>query len=230
MDRYAPLVRGLAVRYRGLGLPVEDLVQEGSIGVLAAIDDFDPARGPDFASHAYWSARRAILRALTNDSRVVRVPGNVLDRRRIVQRVAAELRAASGQEPSDRAIAAALGVPVPDVATARVDPVGVTSLESGADGATLGDALVDPAAQDPAELVVHAEELGLVARALRHLPERERAIVIGHFGLQGGSETLAQLGARLHLSPQRTRALEQNALYRLAGELEQAGIEHGTHP
>jgi RNA polymerase sigma factor (sigma-70 family) len=226
--RHAPLVREVAFRYRRLGLPVEDLVQEGAGGLLAAIDDFDAERGVEFAAHAYWSVRRAMLRALTNDSRVVRVPGNVLDRRRIVRRVAEELRAATGRDPTNQEVASVLGVTAPQVAAARVAPVGVAPLEGDGTRPPVAEALADPAAQDPADLVVRAEERRRLAAALRRLPGRERTIVTGHYGVDCPPQTLAQLGARLHLSPQRTRALEQTALHRLAGELERAGVEHGS--
>src|SRR5207249_1152228 len=80
VERYLPLVKRLAWRYRGLGVPVDDLVQEGSVGLLEAIDRFDPARGNEFAAYARLRARRAILNALTTQARLVRLPKQVVER------------------------------------------------------------------------------------------------------------------------------------------------------
>jgi RNA polymerase sigma factor (sigma-70 family) len=226
VERHMGLVRTVAQRYRGLGLPIEDLVQEGAIGLLGAIDGFDADRGASFATYAFWRIRHAVTAALTEQGHVVRLPKQIVERRTAISKVAAQLTAANEREPSVAEIATRAGLSPAAVTEALGASTPVASLnELVAGGAVEREALIaDAGAPDPEAEVVQHEQLELVKDAIGHLPNRQRLVVTHHFGLGHVPETLADVGRELHLSPQRTRALEQDALRRLADELEPASV------
>src|SRR5690348_2190853 len=114
VEEHLPAVRAVAAHYGGLNVPIDDLVQEGCIGLLDAIRTFDPSRGVDFESFARFHVRCAIRDALTQTSRLIRLPKRVVERRRAIDRTEAELAAVEGHVPSEVEIAGALGLP-PDV-------------------------------------------------------------------------------------------------------------------
>jgi RNA polymerase primary sigma factor len=216
------LVRAVASRYRDLGLPLDDLVQEGSVGLLEAIDSFDSTRSPEFEAYARFRVRRAIRNALTEQSRLVRLPKHVVERRRALRRAESMLAAASGHLPSVDELSSATGLSrATIVATESVagTPVslGQPLLE---DGATLETMLVDAHATDPAAEAAEQERVTVLGDAVAGLPPREREVIERHFGLGCSPEDLAEVAADLHLSRQRTRTIERDALYRLRDRLE----------
>lgn len=216
------LVRSLAGRYRELGLPVEDLVQEGAIGLLEAIDRFDPENGAAFSTYAFWRIRQSITHALTDRGRLLRLPKNVLERRRELARAGSAL-AGEGRLVTPRALAAATDLSSAEVVDALEAPGATASLDTRlADGRTLETALADPAAADPEAAALAGFEREALERALTGLSARQRAVIEAHFGLDGEPRTLAQVGAALHVSPARVRAIEREALHDLAVELEPA--------
>ena len=209
VKRNLGLVMAVAARYRGLGLPAEDLVQEGSIGLLEALDDFDETREAAFRTYAFWHIRRAMTRALTNAGRLVRLPRHVVERRRAVMRAWARLAMEQGRVPSVDEITAATGFTVAVVEQALTLPSPLISLDEtvGDGGWTMGTVLADVAALDPED------------EALAGLSDRKRAVIAAHFGLDGDERSLQQVGAELHLSAQRARELEQEALFELEATL-----------
>ena len=226
VERHMGLVRTVAQRYRGLGLPIEDLAQEGAIGLLAAIDGFDDDRGAAFPTYAFWRIRHAVTAALTEQGHVVRLPKQIVERRTAIAKVAAQLTATNKREPSVAEIATRAGLSPAAVTEALGASTPVASLNDlVAGGAVEREALIaDAGAPDPEAEVVEHEQLELVKAAVGHLPSRQRIVVTHHFGLGHVPETLADVGRELHLSPQRTRALEQDAFRRLADELEPAAV------
>jgi RNA polymerase sigma factor (sigma-70 family) len=182
VEAHMGLVRSIAFRYRDLGLPSDDLVQEAAIGLLAAIDDYDPERGTSFSTYAFWRIRAAVTHALTARGSLVRIPRSVREGRHRV------------------------------VTTGPDGPLHEGTLES----AWPSD---DPSTQ-PEVAVLAGERTRAVARALRRLRPHKRAILRRHFGIDGEPETLTAIAADLHLSPERTRALKDEALHELATELE----------
>jgi RNA polymerase primary sigma factor len=219
--RYDRLLRGTASRYRGLGLPLEDIAQEGAIGLLEAIDSFDEARGASFETFARWHVRHAITDALTAQSRLVRLPKQVVERRRAVARTASELTARTSHTPTAVEIGAETGLSLESIEAVQTLPTAPASLdESLGEGGTMLEVIEDPAAIDPeAEaLALHRDEV--IAEALEELPQRERQVIDGRFGFGRPELTLVDLSRELGLCPQRTRAIEQHALYRLAKMLE----------
>jgi RNA polymerase primary sigma factor len=216
------LVRDLARRYRDIGLPLDDLVQEGSCGLLDAIDTYDENRGGDFETFARFRVRRAIRNALTDQGRLIRLPKQIVERRRAIERAAAALAAATGHTPTAAEIAAETGLAVGAVVEARGAVSAPVSLDQPVllDGSPLESLIVDDAASNPeAEAVEHAE-VELVGEAVAHLDGREREIVTRHFGIGRQEETLAHVAAELQLSEQRTRTIEVRALLELRERLE----------
>jgi RNA polymerase primary sigma factor len=218
VEEHMGLVRSVALRYRGLGLPVEDLVQEGAIGLLAAIDEYDPRRGTSFSTYAFWRVRAAVTHALTAHGHVVRLPRPVLEHRRRVAQAREQL-AAAGREPSVNELAKATSLRPAEVIEAQA-PKRVASLDQPApDGTMLGALVADEATRGPEAQLVRRDEVRALRRALRRLRGRKRVIVSRHFGLAGEPQTLTEIAGDLHLSPERTRALKEEALHELAAEL-----------
>jgi RNA polymerase primary sigma factor len=229
---HLPMVRRVAAAYRGFGLPYEDLVQEGSIGLLEAIDRFDESRGLDFESYARFRIRRSIRNALTEKARLIRLPKQIVERRRAIERAELRLRAAGAAAPTPAAIAASLGMAEPAIREARAAPVAGVSLEAAIlpDGSPLEALIADEDAPDPqVETAAHERE-ELVDSAVAALPPRQREIVARHFGLGCEAERLGAVAESLHLSPQRTRTIERGALYALRESLENELVAPGGGP
>jgi RNA polymerase sigma factor (sigma-70 family) len=221
LEEHMGLVRSVAFRYRDLGLPVEDLVQEGAIGLLAAIEDYDATRGASFSTHAFWRVRAAVTHALTAQGQLVRLPRPVLERRRQVARTCGRLTAA-GRIPNVSELAEATTLPPAEVAEALA-VAGVASLDQQtADGTTLVDLVAADAVTSPEAQLASSEDARALRGAVRHLRGRKRTIISRHFGFAGKPETLTDIACDLHLSPERTRALKNEALRELAVELEPA--------
>ncbi len=218
VEEHMGLVRSVAFRYRDLGLPAEDLVQEGAIGVLAAIDEYDPSRGASFSTYAFWRVRAAITHALTTQGQLVRVPRPVLEHRRAVARARERLRT-TGHEPTVSELALATALPRREVLEALA-PARIASLDQPtADGTTLGELVAGDGAASPETQAIDHERARALQRALLHLRGHKRTIVSRHFGLSGIPDTLDHIADDLHLSPERTRALKDEALRELAAEL-----------
>jgi RNA polymerase sigma factor (sigma-70 family) len=221
VERHLDLVRSVASRYRGLGLPFDDLLQEGSLGLLEAIDLYDPSRGTDFERYARFRVRRAITNALTAKSRVIRLPKQVVERRRAIERTEARLAAVKGRLPTSDELAAVLEIPESVVLETRGFSVAPVSLDQSVlpDGSTLEMVVADAASPDPAVETVDHEQVELVDAAVAELPERQREILSRHFGFGRDAEQMADVASALHLSQQRARAIERDALYALRERL-----------
>jgi RNA polymerase primary sigma factor len=221
------LVRAIASRYRAMGVPLDDLVQEGTIGLVDAIDRYDPRRG-DFDTFARFRIWRAIRNALTDQARLVRLPKQVVERRRIVARVDQRLtRPPKGNRPPVTEVVTETGLPASAVLEARQAPPLTLSLDEPvmADGTTRKNAIADARATDPHVEAVEHERARLLRRALRRLGKRQRRVVSRHYGLDQPEASLTEIAADLHLSPQRTRAIENDALFELRRILEGDGLE-----
>jgi RNA polymerase primary sigma factor len=211
------IVRAVAFRYRNVGIPVEDLVQEGAIGLLTAVDEYDPARGTSFSTYAFWRVRSAVTHAVTARASLMRIPRSVLERRRQV-RAARDLLTTGGHEPSISELAAATSLPGAAVAEALA-PSDVVSLDHPlADGTLLVDHLAGNGAQ-PDERAASGQESRVLRAALQRLRPRKQANVKRHYGIDATPETLVEIASDLHLSPERIRALKDDALRELAADL-----------
>jgi RNA polymerase primary sigma factor len=216
------IVRSLAARYRELGLPFDDLVQEGSLGLLDAIDGYDAERGIDFEAYARFRVRRAIRNALTEKSRLIRLPKQIVERRRVIERAEATLTAARGRSPTPCELGEATGLSRAAVVETRSIAAGMVSLDQPVlpDGSTLETVVADASAVDPEIDAVEHMQAQLVDEAVADLPPRQREIVSRHFGIGCTPEEIAEVASALHLSQQRTRTIERDALYALRDRLE----------
>jgi RNA polymerase primary sigma factor len=228
--RHLGAARAIAARYRDLGLPVEDLVQEGSLGLLDAIDHYDARRGADFEKYARFRVRRAIRNALTAQSRVIRLPKQIVERRRAIERVEAGLIGATGRVPTPAELAVATGLSPEAVVETRTIASNLVSLDQPVfpDGSTLETVVADASARDPEVETVDHEQARLVDDAVAHLPARQREIVSRHFGVGRDAEQIADVAAALHVSQQRARAIERDALYSLREQLDPAVTRRST--
>jgi RNA polymerase primary sigma factor len=217
------LVVAMARRYQGLGLPFPDLVQEGTVGLIQAVDRFDWRRGRRFSTYAAWWIRQAIRRALTNDSRTIRLPSRLVAKQLATRRAAATLEAGLGRAATVEEIASATGYDPDAVAGAEHAPLAAASLNDtvGGDdgGAQLVELVADATALDPLVEAEDAARAAAVRDALKVLRPREREIVESHFGLDHEPQTLEQIAGDLHLAPERVRQIEQHALAVLARRL-----------
>ncbi|HEY6960384.1 MAG TPA: sigma-70 family RNA polymerase sigma factor [Gaiellaceae bacterium] len=222
VEEHMGLVRAIAFRYRGRGLPLEDLVQEGAIGLLRAVDDFDPERGTAFSTYAFWRIRAAVTHALTADAQIVRIPRPVLERHRRVARERDRL-SRGGCQPTVARLAEATQLREREVSEALAVAAVVSLDEETPLGRPLAETIADPRSPEPAEQLVASARVAALRAAVRRLSPRKRRIVHRHFGLAGERATLVEIGAEMHLSAERVRGLKDEALRDLASELAAAG-------
>jgi RNA polymerase primary sigma factor len=219
------LVVSQARRYQGHGLPMEDLVQEGMLGLIRAVEKFDWRRGFKFSTYGTLWIRQAIQRGLQNHGRTIRVPVHVSQRQVKVRKIEAELSTKLGREPTDEEIAAVSEIPLEEISELRELSRAMTSLDQpvSEDGETaLGDLLASDR-PEPLEEVAVTERDQRVNEAVRRLPAAEQSVIRLRFGLAGEEpRTLRQAGSELGITAERARQLEEQGLRRLArsGELE----------
>ncbi|MGH9137949.1 MAG: sigma-70 family RNA polymerase sigma factor [Acidimicrobiales bacterium] len=212
------LVVWVARRYRHAGLPLADLVQEGNLGLIRAVETFDHRKGFTFSTYATWWIRQRIGRALADTSRTIRVPGHVAEALTVLGRVSAELLEDLGREPTPSELATASGYTIERVhAALRAEPDLISlSVGMGDDGTELIDLLPDASAVAPDDAAVLSVESEALRAALDRLGERERAVVELRFGFADGApRTLEEVGKRFSVTRERARQIEAKALTKL---------------
>ena len=213
------LVVALARRYVGRGMALLDLIQEGNVGLMRAVERFDYRRGFKFSTYATWWIRQAISRAIADQGRTIRMPIHVLDAVNKLTRTQRELTQVLGRAPTVDELASDLDLEVSRVTELRRIAQDTVSLETpvGEDeNGTLGDLVEDVDSEKPADVAAFSSLQGELAQALEGLNDRERQVLIMRFGLADGRmRTLEEVGSHFNVTRERIRQLETKALAKL---------------
>jgi len=219
------LVVTIAQDYANLGLPLLDVISEGNIGLMTAVDRFDPAKGAKLSTYAAWWIRQSIKRALSNQSKTIRLPVHLGDKISKMRRVALQMSEELGREPTDDELGEEIGIAggkVSHLKTASIRPASLDAPISDDDLTEFGESVADEEARTPFELLRDKDLHNEVDGLLKELDDREKKIIAQRFGFGGGErKTLQEVGNKLRVSRERIRQLENIALSKLRRALSQ---------
>lgn len=214
------LVVKIAHHYANCGLPLTDLISEGNLGLVKAVERFDPRKGAKFSTYAAWWIKQSIRRGLANQAKTIRVPVHMMEKLTRMRRIERQLHEELGREPSVEEIADELNLPARKVAMMKQSMMQPLSLDNTLDSesgeGTLGDIIGDDTAIDPAEVASDQNMNQILQKALQMLDPRSLAILSLRFGLNGEEgQTLEEIGRRFKVTRERIRQLQNQALRKL---------------
>ena len=227
------LVVKIAHDFKGLGLPLLDLISEGNIGLMRAVEKFDPSKGAKLSSYAAWWIKQSMRRALANQARTIRIPVQSASKIGKIQNAKAKLTQTLGREPTDKEIATEINLTERTVTGLRQGKASTISLfdpiQNGAEG-EFKDIIPDDKTIAPNDIIQDDETLQLMMKMVAKLPERERVILKLRFGLDGGKpKTLEEVSHAIGRTRERVRQIQNQALERLRAAIEeQKSIEEGV--
>lgn len=213
------LVVKIARDYSNFGLPLLDLISEGNIGLMKAVERFDPKKGGKLSTYAAWWIKQSIKRALANQSKTIRLPVHLVDKIAKLRRVSNQMTEELGREPTDEELAEEVGMGASKVAALKSAAIRPTSLDqpiNDEDSTALGDIIGDEEAMDPYEALRDKDLRDEVGDLLSVLDERERRIINSRFGLDGQRlKTLEEVGEKFGVTRERIRQVQNIALNKL---------------
>src|SRR5712672_3723040 len=213
------LVVTIAHDYANLGLPLLDLISEGNIGLMKAVERFDPAKGGKLSTYAAWWIKQSIKRALANQSKTIRLPVHLVDKISKMRRVSLQMSEELGREPTDEELAEEIGISsgkVTRLKTVSIRPASLDAPISDDDSTAFSEIVGDEEAQTPFELFRDKNMRDELSELLEVLDDRERKIIFKRFGLYDGEpKTLEEVGKKFGVTRERIRQLQNIALAKL---------------
>ena len=218
------LVVKIARDYEGIGLPLLDLISEGNIGLMKAVERFDPAKGGKLSTYGSWWIKQSIKRALANQSKTIRLPVHLVDKISRMRRTSLKLQEMLGHEPSDEELAVELGTTAARVAQMRAASIRPASLDAPVgddDSNNFSEIVEDERAVNPYDELEDKTVTGMLQDMVKHLDAREATILRYRFGLDGGNEkTLEEVGEKFGVTRERVRQIQNLALRKLRKMIE----------
>ena len=218
------LVVKIARDYDGLGLPLLDLISEGNIGLMKAVERFDPKKGGKLSTYGSWWIKQSIKRALANQSKTIRLPVHLVDKISRMRRTAMKLQEELGREPTDEELAAELGTTASRVSQMRIASIRPASLDAPIgddDTNNFSDMVEDERAINPYDELEDKTVTSMLQEMVKHLDDREATILRYRFGLDGGQEkTLEEVGEKFGVTRERVRQIQNLALRKLRKMIE----------